>query len=142
MNLTLTRGPSTDEGTFGRLTGPGLSLRTAELPWRENEPNGSCIPPGVYAADVFQSSTKGRVYLLSGVPGRSMIEIHAANFAGDVTMGWESELLGCIAPGLGVARIQNADGKLQLAVINSRAALARLFEVTGGAPITLEIVQA
>ncbi len=142
MNLLLTRGPSTDEGTLGTLTGPGLSLHTIELPWADNAPQHSCIPVGTYEADPFQSPTKGRVHLLKNVPDRSMIEIHSANFAGDVTKGWESQLLGCIAPGLGVGRLQNADGKMQMGVLHSKAALARLFEVTGGQPFTLTITAA
>lgn len=142
MNLLLSRGPSTDEGTFGTLTGPGINLRTVELPDRGNEPQHSCIPVGVYEAEVFQSPSKGRVYLLKHVPGRSMIEVHSANFAGDVLHGWQSQLLGCIAPGLGVAKLQNADGKLQMAVTSSRTALARLFEATQGHPITLTITAA
>jgi len=142
VKLTLTREPSTDEGTFGVLVGPGLRLRTVELPWRSNEAQHSCIPTGIYEAEVFQSPTKGRVYLLKGTAPRSMIEIHSANFAGDVTKDWQSQLLGCIAPGLGVGRIPNEHGRLQMAVLNSRSALARLFEVTHGAPITLTIVDA
>jgi hypothetical protein len=143
MQLTLTRGPSTDEGTFGRLTAAegALDLHTVELPWRDNQAQHSCIPPGVYQAGAYDSPSKGRVYLLREVPGRTLCEIHSANFAGDVTRGWESQLLGCIAVGLGVAVIPNQQGRLQRAVLNSRAALARLFQVTGGAPITLTIQQ-
>lgn len=141
MKLILTRDPSTDEGTPGRLVSDDgeLALRTIELPWRSNEMGASCISPGTYQAALYDSPTKGRVYLLQDVPRRSEIEIHSANFAGDTRRGWESQLLGCIAPGLGIGRLQNADGKLQLATLNSRAALSRLIEVTGGVPITLVI---
>lgn len=139
MNITLTRDSPSDQGTPGTLTAEGLALRTLELPWRDNEPQHSCIPVGVYEAKLFDSPTKGRVYLLQDVPGRHMIEIHSANFAGDVAKGWESQLLGCIAPGLGIGQLQNRDGRMQLAALNSRAALSRLLEVTDGAPITLTI---
>ena len=36
----------TKMGTLGRLTVGDLSLYTIELPWRGNEHNESCIPPG------------------------------------------------------------------------------------------------
>ena len=51
------------------------------------------IPAGTYAVTLYDSPKFGRVMpLLNGVPGRSYIEIHPANFP--------QQLLGCIAVGL------------------------------------------
>lgn len=141
MNFTIQRDASTDEGTTGTITSDSgvLKLRTIELPWRNNEGGHSCIPPGTYVAAMFKSPSKGLVYLLRDVPGHSMIEIHPANWAGDTSKGWVSQLLGCIALGMGVAKLQNPDGKMQLAVTSSRQALDKFMAYTGGEPITLTI---
>ena len=48
-----------------------------------------------------------------------MIEIHSANFAGDASKGYISQLLGCIALGLSVGVLNG-----QLAVLNSKGAIA------------------
>lgn len=141
IDLILHREPSTDEGTFGRLQGAGLDLISLELPWEGNEPQFSCIPAGVYTAAPFDSPTKGRVYLLQEVPGRSFIEIHSANFGGNTRRGWQSQLLGCIALGLEKARLENIYDRLQWAVLNSRSALSQFLSATRGEPIRLTIVE-
>ncbi|MGH8742357.1 MAG: DUF5675 family protein, partial [Burkholderiales bacterium] len=105
--VEITRGPSTDAGTFGRLSIPSLarSWLSLECPWRNNLQRRSCIPPGAYRATLAPSSKwsprgDGRLYGLLEVPDRSLIKIHAANWAGDEELGWYTDLLGCIAPGL------------------------------------------
>jgi uncharacterized protein DUF5675 len=140
MNLTLIRQPTTDEGTFGDLV--ELKLKTLELPWRDNDSSFSCIPCGAYVAAPYMSPTKGAVYLLQGVEGRSMIEIHSANFGGDVNKGWQSQLLGCIALGLSQAQLENMYDRLQQAVLNSRSALSQFLAATKGQPILLSIQNA
>jgi hypothetical protein len=142
MKFTLTRRPTTDQGTFGDLESEdgNLLLRTLELPWRDGASKISCIPPGVYLADPFNSPSKGAVYLLKNVTGRSMIEIHSANFAGDTAKGWQSQLLGCIALGLGYGDMTNEDGKWQKCVLNSKPALKRFLDFTAGREIELTIV--
>jgi hypothetical protein len=137
---TLSRGPSTDEGTFGRLVcGDGPELVSLELPWRDNKPQASSIPPGFYRCEIVDSPKFGRVYGVQDVRGRSHILIHAANFAGDVSRGWKSELLGCIAPVTKAGTLPNGMGRDQRAGISSKAALKHLMEWAGGQPFELEI---
>lgn len=133
-HATLTRDPSTDEGTFGSLAFDGETLHTIELPWRDNKPRESCIPVGVYRCEIVQSPKFGRVYGLKDVPGRSHILIHAANYGGDVSKGCRSDLLGCIAPCMAFGRLNG-----QMAGLSSRAALAEFMAWAGGEPFELVI---
>ena len=126
--LILTRFPSTDEGTFGRIKGDGLSVRSLELPWKENEPKRSCIPLGSYTCKLVRSPKFGRVYGLVNVLGRDHILIHAANLAGDSSKGFVSDLEGCIAPYLIEGRLVNNLGNEQRAGLSSRSALRMLMD--------------
>lgn len=137
---TLSRGPSTDEGTFGRLVcADGPELVSLELPWRENKPQISSIPPGFYRCELVDSPKFGWVYGVQNVKGRSHVLIHAANYAGDTAKGWKSELLGCIAPALKAGVLKPKDGPAQRAGLSSRAALDQLMAWAGGEPFELEI---
>ena len=148
FTFTVQRGPPLDVGTFGTGTlsdgvRDDLVFDTLELPWRYNQPMVSCIPLGTYGAKVVNSVRFGfEVYLLYNVPSRVSVEIHPANFAGDVSKGWHSDLLGCMTVGHGVGEIQTPDvpPKLQRAVLGSRAAFDSLMQFTGGAPLTVRIV--
>lgn len=131
---TITRDPSTDEGTFGVMQLDGQTLHTIELPWRDNAPQASCIPVGMYRCEIVQSPKFGRVYGVRDVPGRSNILIHAANYAGDTSKGLRSDLLGCIAPCMAYGRLNG-----QMAGLSSRAALAEFMAWAGGQPFDLEI---
>lgn len=101
----LTREASSDDGTFGTyVSDRGFTCRTVELPWRDNAPNISCVPPGRYPCRRRWSEKHGKnLYHVDDVPGRDADEIHSANVAGDVAKGYGSQLLGCIAPGADVA---------------------------------------
>ena len=96
--LTLIRTSRTPEQTLGILTVHDPSgtvlyeCRTVELPWRENQPNVSCIPDGIYQIRPRFSQKYGAHLHLLDVPDRSLILIHQANFA--------RQLQGCIAVGL------------------------------------------
>jgi len=80
------------KGTNGSLYAGGVLLcHTIELPWRDNMPNKSCIPEGVYALTVRTTAKRGLHLLVNNVPKRSLILIHPANNA-------LRELKGCIAP--------------------------------------------
>lgn len=140
---TLSRGPSTDEGTFGRIVcADGPTLHSLELPWRNNAPQLSSIPPGFYHCAMVDSPKFGRVYGVQNVKDRDHILIHAANFAGDTSKGWKSELLGCIAPCIGIGHLPipgDPARKLQKCGISSRAALQDLMDWAGGEPFELEI---
>jgi hypothetical protein len=138
LRATLQRGASTDQGTFGVLSFGGQVVRTIELPWRENVRQRSSIPTGTYQCGIVSSPRFGRVYGVRDVPGRSHVLIHSANLAGDVDMGWQTQLHGCIAPCLRIGQMQ-ANGKWQRAGLVSRPALRQLMEWADGRPFELEI---
>lgn len=75
---------------------------TAELPWKNNMPFVSCIPPGLYEAlKIMSPSREIEVFQLVEVPGRDRIQIHIANAPmRPIDEDGTTELLGCIAPGL------------------------------------------
>jgi len=127
MNATLTRAPWTDQGTFGTFVlEDGTSVFSLELPWKNNDHGTSSIPPGVYICHWINSPKHGECYQIMNVPSRDMIEIHSANFAGDVKKGYVSQLLGCIALGMSIGILNG-----QLAVLNSKGAIAS-FETKQG----------
>lgn len=136
---TLVRGPSTDEGTFGVLSFGQSVVRTVELPWRDNRSQKSCIPTGIYKCAIVKSPRFGRVYGVQNVPGRSHVLIHSANLAGDVDLGWTTQLHGCIAPVTKLGAMRNNAGVMQRCGLVSRPALAKVMEWAGGEPFELEI---
>jgi|ERR1017187_76140 hypothetical protein len=118
---TIIRQPSSDDGTFGMLNvDTGESWHSLELPWRNNDHGTSCIPSGVYTCHWINSPKHGPCYEVMNVPNRSMVEIHSANFAGDVALGKQSQLLGCIALGKEVGEMTG-----QQAILNSKLAVAQ-----------------
>ena len=139
MIATLQRGPSTDQGTFGVLTFGAEVVHTVELPWLDNKRQASCISIGTYKCAIVKSPRFGRVYGLSNVPGRSHVLIHSANFGGDVSKGWDTQLHGCVAPCMRVGKMRNSKGVMQSAGLVSRPALSRLMEWADGQPFELEI---
>jgi hypothetical protein len=99
-----------------------------ELPWKDNDPDVSCIPKGTYIG-VKVDATVRIPYphiLIPNVPNRTGICIHRANFV--------SQLRGCIAVGVGGMDI-NKDG--QLDVTESKKTFDALMAVL---PETFEIV--
>lgn len=105
-----------DSGTLGRLSIGDWSCYTIERPWKDNQPNVSCIPEGVYACQPFSGNKFQDVIQLMDVPGRSYILIHVANFPHDVE--------GCI--GVGDRFVSDA---LEPAVYNSKKTLASLMDI-------------
>lgn len=140
IKAILKRMRSGDDGTFGTLLlrdgARELTLYTAELPWRDNAVGKSCIPPGVYRAEMSPSPRFGReLYELAGVPGRTEVLIHNGNWAGDKSKGKLSQVKGCILVGMAHGIVKG-----QRAVTQSRTALAALHKFTGGAPIEIEVL--
>jgi hypothetical protein len=114
---TLVSAPSTNQGTFGILTlDDGTKFHTGELPWHDNQHGISCIPGGTYICKPIESPKHGKCYQVMDVPGRNMIEIHAANWMGDAPL--KKQLEGCIALGEEVSIL---DG--QMAVTRSKKAV-------------------
>jgi hypothetical protein len=136
---TLARSPSTDQGTFGRLSYGKQASYTLELPWRDNARQRSCIPPGKYVCRIVNSPKFGRVYNVTNVPGRSAVLLHSANLAGDVDKGYTTQLHGCLAPCLRMGVMRNTAGVMQSAGLLSRPALRQLMDWANGEPFTLEI---
>lgn len=115
--------------TLGRLTVRGdgglplFECVTLELPWLNNRQRTSCIPEGTYSMFLEYSPAFDRkLWELKGVPGRSEIKIHPANYV--------SQLRGCIATGLKHADL-NGDGTIDVA--SSKAALERFMDAMGDA---------
>ena len=133
--VTLVRTSAGDEGTFGMLmVDGGLTLHTLELPWRENLSGKSCVPPGTYVARWLESPKHGMCYHLVDVPGRSQVEIHSANWAGDVDKGFKCQLLGCIALGESVGVLEG-----QQAVLSSKDAVDAFNKEMAGDTFSLVI---
>jgi hypothetical protein len=137
--VTLQRPASTDQGTFGVMSFGKNLIYTTELPWRDNRPQRSCIPAGIYHCNLVRSPRFGRVYGVQDVPGRSNVLIHSANLAGDIEKGYTTQLQGCIAPAMRLGALRNNVGRMQSAGLVSRPALAMLMEWADGEPFTLEI---
>jgi len=121
--VRLTRMHSSDQGTFGRLSAPGFSCFTGELPWQDNRSNVSCIPPGDYGVVwALSPRLKRYTYRLLDVPVRAGILEHSANLMGNPEAGYIAQLNGCIAFGEALGTI-----KRQAALLRSKPAV-RLFE--------------
>jgi len=125
MRVKLQRLLDTGKQTIGRLIvyddakQPIYSCDTLELPWRWNEKNKSCIPPGEYVVYKWYSPKFNRQVLrFAYVPNRDGIEIHSGNFYTDIK--------GCILVGEDLKDINN-DG--QLDVTNSNRTLDDLLAI-------------
>ena len=131
----LLRKEYTDQGTFGVFIAGSLRLFSGELPDRNNAPNVSCVPVGIYrAAWTVSPRFKRRMYLVESVPQRGGIRAHSANFMGDESLGYRKQLNGCIALG---ERLGTMDG--QKALLLSAPAIRRFESYMGGRPFILEI---
>lgn len=132
--VTLTRNKDNGTETVGTLTASigttSFSCKTLELPWRDNQKNISSIPKGTYDV-IYSFSPKFMKYTyeILGVPNRSGIRIHSANFV--------SQLNGCVALGNALQDI-NSDG--QLDVINSRITISAFETLMNKKPFKLNII--
>ena len=86
INVILTHLQASDEGTFGQLSiegglAAGFHCVTAELPWRDNEPNLSRIPVGTYrCSEGWSEHFQAMLYHVLDIPGRGSVEIHWGNW--------------------------------------------------------------
>lgn len=113
--IILTRIGTSDRGTFGKLKdGDEQIAVTCERPDNGNQAMG-CIPIGEYKVTPFLSPSKGHVFLVHDVPGRSMIEIHKGNIIKDTQ--------GCILVGLSFGNVNGNAG-----VLNSGQALGAMLD--------------
>lgn len=139
LETTLTRQHPSDQGTEGEFVCPAVNLATftLELPWRNNQPCISCIPPGTYICRLVKSPKFGMVFQVLDVEGRTHILHHSGNFAGDKEKGFRTHVLGCILHGLKRGYI---DG--QQAVLLSRNAMRKLHKALGNRQFKLTIKEA
>jgi len=112
---------SIEQGTFGRIQLPEYRLYTVELPWLDNKPNVSCIPPGTYKAMQTKYFRGNYPTFELVVPKRSMIKFHIANSTQD--------LLGCIGLGLKLGWIEKRQA---WAVLQSKKAMEGFMSILGG----------
>lgn len=145
IRVLLERGPSTDEGTFGKLTVGKFECTTGELPDRHNFPDISCIPTGVYVCTLAPSLRfKRKLYHVQEVPKRQGILIHSGNLCGNVEAGYVSQVEGCILLGshVGLFRAGEhpAGAKDQRGITNSVATVEAFMREMGGEDFELEIV--
>jgi hypothetical protein len=133
--LILQREASEDDGTYGTLRLPdGTTLNTLELPWMNNDPQKSCIPPGSYKCKKRPSEHFGAAYEVQGVQGRSAILIHAGNAAGSVDKGMKADSKGCILLGMDRGRQGN-----QKVITASKAAMKLFYDKMQDQDFTLVI---
>ncbi|GGC71336.1 DUF5675 family protein [Undibacterium terreum] len=132
MKILIVRDKSLSDanGTYGRLSIDGKPFcATCEQPWNNNLANHSCIPVGEYVLIPYQSPAHGPTVVFhnpalgiygtpemipKGVSGRSLCEIHNAN--------WPFQVKGCIAVGRDIVDIAPHG----LGVTGSVATLAEL----------------
>lgn len=83
--VELLRVEQDDDVTFGELYVDGtLVCLTLEEPWRNNEPDVSCIPKGTYKLELEYSPSKGKMlWTIKGVPHRTYVRIHSGNTVAD-----------------------------------------------------------
>lgn len=132
---TLVRTSSGEAGTFGLLVFDQMSFHTAELPWKDNAVGESCIPPGWYDV-VWNPVGVHKGYEIPAVPGRTNIEIHVGNWAGDKRRGLRTDTDGCILLGLDRRTILE-----QAAIGRSEKAIKELHALMAEEPWRLLIVK-
>jgi hypothetical protein len=123
------------QGVAGFWVTSGFRAFTIELPWKNNAPDVSCIPDGVYRCKAYASPRFGIVYHITDVAGRTWILTHYGNWAGDTEKGWRSNSNGCVIMGKDPAEIYG-----QMAVATSKTTLRKWMEFTGGEDFMLHII--
>lgn len=130
MILTLIRDSQNDVRTLGHIVdGMGIILvaATLELPWKDNQPDISCVPVGTYDCKLEYSPVhKKDLYWLQHVKDRGAVEIHIGNFPRDTH--------GCILLG-------SAIGADTASIENSTSAFYTFMNFLNGAPDFTLIIQ-
>lgn len=134
--INITRLKTGEQGTFGILTAGEFICKTAELPWKENKRNISCIPAGIYQCKLRLSPRFGLVYIVQNVPDRSFILIHSGNWSGDKSIGYRSHTSGCILLGKFFGTLGD-----QAAVLVSRHTLNKFIRYMDRQPFELSITE-
>lgn len=113
--MKIVRQPSTSDGTLGTWYANDNSIicYTIELPWKDNDPQVSCIPEGSYQVIPHNSLNHPNTWEIIGVPNRSSILIHNGNT--------EQSTLGCVCVGDSISTLNGLP-----AVLNSNKTLDML----------------
>lgn len=131
--VTITRDPSTKEGTFGTLKAGCFECYTLEPEWLNNERGFSCIPVGEYECAPVLSNKFGAVYgIKTDHIKRDNVLIHAGNFG--ATLPGKSDTEGCIMLGRAIGEIAK-----QRALLSSKDALKAFMDEMEGESFTLRI---
>ena len=124
-----------EHGTEGIVMTPGgFRCNSFELPWRDNQANYSCIPPGEYLVTLRKSPRYGLIYWLMDVEHRPWILTHWGNFAGDRTKGLKTDTYGCLLYGKYFGWLSG-----QRAVLVSRTTVRQFMEHMAGDDFKLKI---
>jgi uncharacterized protein DUF5675 len=144
INLTLIRTASGPLATAGYCDLPtGERLFSIEPPWKDNEPDISCVPAGIYTLMPYNSPTHGPTWYLQNADDtiggagalRTYCELHSAN--------WARQLEGCIAFGLDdVPMLDPVSNTVEPAVEHSVDAIEALLQclspMSTGNTLTIE----
>jgi hypothetical protein len=124
--VELLRYHMSEKVTLGLIKWDDELFFSLELPWRDNEKEKSCIPPGDYVCVDYSSPKYPQAFLVRGVPGREDILIHPGNQVQDTK--------GCILPGT------LCDVNTPIShVLQSRVAMERLKGLSKFKPFLLKI---
>ena len=140
--VKISRKHTGDQGTDGVLvvSGNPFTCVTGELPWRDNAPDLSRIPVGTYRCSQLFSPHFGQpVYHVLGVPGRGDVEIHWGNWFGDTTLGFRSDVLGCILLGAEVTQMAPPGMAVQLAISGSKPTVLEFMNILQGLDFILTV---
>lgn len=126
MTALLIRTKTGDQGTFGQMFVDFKAVCfIGELPQRDNKPNISCIPAGFhYTLSPHKSPRFGKCLIIRTAAGRSFILAHAANYCGDASKGYRTDLKGCLATGTRLGSLNGQD-----VVLASKTALNKLMRL-------------
>lgn len=127
--VTLKRFSDDGKQALGDLSYGSFNCKTLERSYKNNQPNISAIPTGVYEVKwTFSPRFMRYTYEVQNVPNRSGIRLHASNY-------WFS-LNGCIALGDSYG---NLNGDKQADLLNSKKTLTQFEQIMGKKPFTLII---
>lgn len=114
-----------------------MVCNTIELANLGNRRGVSCIPEGEYRCVYRESVRYPKHYHVLGVPGRDMILIHPANYAGSRNpMTGRSDLQGCIGLGNGYGDLDK-DGVVEL--LRSVVTMGKFISLVGKGEFELVI---
>jgi allophanate hydrolase subunit 2 len=131
-----------DSGSFGRVLAKGREFTSLELPWRENQRNKSCIPPGRYLCTwTYSNRFKREMYEVTGVSGRVGVRLHKGNWAGDTEKGLHSDSHGCPMYGKDQSiLIPPGMTEPQAAISASRLAMQEFEDLMGKEDFYLDVI--